>query len=102
MDCPFCETAGARTEMHRHLADAHADRVTIEVDEQTGRRTYEVRCPVCDAPWERQIKPRYRDPNFVAEYEEEIRLVAFDMLLYHIQGEHLLPQAAEQQGEDPA
>lgn len=100
MDCPYCEMRGTRREVHRHLADEHGEKVTIDVDEQRNRRTYEIRCPTCDAPWERQIKPRYKDPNFIAEFEEEIKLVAFDMLLYHIQGEHLLPaEAAEQPAE---
>jgi len=101
MDCPYCDVQGGRGEVHRHLAEAHGEKVTIAVDEERNRRTYEVRCPICDAPWERQIKPRYRDPGFIAEFEEEIKLVAFDMLLYHIQGEHLMPaEAGERQGED--
>lgn len=95
MDCPYCERAGERDEVHRHLADDHPDRVSVRVDDASGRRFYEVRCPTCDAPWEREIKPRYRDPGFIAEFEEEIRLVAFDMLLYHIQGEHLLAASSE-------
>lgn len=94
MDCPYCDRAGTRGEVHRHLGDAHGDRVAIRVDAERGIRTYEIRCPVCDAPWEREIKPRSRDPNFIQEFEEEIKLVAFDMLLYHIQGEHLIDEGA--------
>jgi len=88
MDCPFCDATGARSEIHRHLAEVHGDQVSIAVDEERGRRTYGITCPVCGAPWERQIKPRYRDPAFIDEFAEEIKLVAFDMLLYHMQGEH--------------
>ncbi|HEX9696149.1 MAG TPA: hypothetical protein VGB64_07535 [Actinomycetota bacterium] len=102
MNCPYCDFEGARSVVHRHLADEHADRVTTRVAEETGRRFYEVRCPVCDAPWMREIKPRLRDPRFIEKFEEEIKLVAFDMLLYHIQAEHLLAESGletEPQGE---
>lgn len=93
MNCPYCEFQGARSAVHRHLADAHSDKVTTRVDDQSGRRFYEVRCPECDAPWMREIKPRLRDPRFIEKFEEEIKLVAFDMLLYHIQAEHMLAEA---------
>lgn len=98
MDCPYCEYEDARGAVHRHLSDVHKDRVGIRVDEVKDRRYYEVRCPTCDAPWEREIKPRYKDPGFLAQFEDEIRLVAFDMLLYHIQGEHLM--TTSEQGGD--
>lgn len=80
--------------MHRHLGDVHGDRVAIRTGDEGGRRFYEIRCPVCDAPWEREIKPRSRDPRFVEEYDREIKLVAFDMLLYHMQGEHWLEEGS--------
>lgn len=100
MDCPFCEFSAVRREVHRHLVDEHKDRVVLRIDEKKNqRRYYEVRCPTCDAPWEREIKPRYKDPSFLETFEEEIRLVAFDMLLYHIQGEHLT--TVSEQGGNP-
>ncbi|HVL90207.1 MAG TPA: hypothetical protein VM841_08240 [Actinomycetota bacterium] len=102
MSCPYCDFEGARSALHRHLADEHPEKVTTRVDDKSGRRFYEVLCPVCDAPWMREIKPRLRDPRFIEKFEEEIKLVAFDMLLYHIQAEHLLAEAgleAEPTGE---
>lgn len=101
MDCPYCEMTGKRAEVHRHLADTHADRVAVAVDEERNRRTYSITCPTCGAPWERQIKPRSHQAGFVEEFSEEIRLVAFDMLLYHIQGEHLPVEAAPETREEP-
>jgi hypothetical protein len=46
---------------------------------------------VCGASYEQVTKKARRDPSFVQEYEYEIRLVVFDLLLYHLQGEHNLP-----------
>ena len=45
-------------------------------------------CPVCGDIYEQVTKKARRDPSFVSEYEHEIRLVVFDLLLYHLQGEH--------------
>jgi hypothetical protein len=88
MDCPYGDFQGKRGEVHRHLAEAHPDKVTIRHDETTGKRSYGLVCPVCGAPYEHVIKPRSHDPYFLKEFDPEIKLVAFDMLLYHMQGEH--------------
>jgi hypothetical protein len=88
MDCPFGDFEGRRGEVHRHLAEVHPDKVTIRQDELMGQRYYSIVCPVCAAPYEHIIKPRTRDPRFLESFDHEIRLVAFDMLLYHMQGEH--------------
>jgi hypothetical protein len=88
MDCPYCETAADRQTVHRHLAEIHGDRVFTRVDPEHGDRFYDIACPICGAPWERQIKPRGKDPSFLEEFDFEIKLVAFDMLLHHIRGEH--------------
>lgn len=93
MDCPYGDSSGDRRAIHAHLGEAHRDRVAVRTVED-GRRFYEIRCPVCDAPWEREIKPRYHDPGFIEEFEREIVLVAFDMLLYHVQGEHMEGESA--------
>jgi hypothetical protein len=58
------------------------------VGERDGRRFYALECPVCGAGYEQQVKPRSRDPGFVREFEEQIRLVAFDMLINHLMAEH--------------
>ncbi len=95
--CPYCDFSGDRGMTHRHLGETHPEQVTVRVDERKDRRYYGIECPVCKSPWEAEIKPRGRDPNFLEEYDREIKLVAFDMLLYHIQGEH--PDGEEAAGE---
>lgn len=88
MQCPYGDFQGKRGEVHRHLVEAHPEKVIVRQDETTGRRSYGLTCPVCSAPYEHVIKPRSRDPRFLEEFDSEIKLVAFDMLLYHMQGEH--------------
>jgi hypothetical protein len=88
MNCPYCDFRDSRGAIHRHLAEKHGALVIIRVDEASGRRFYGITCPVCRAPYEHQVKPRNVDPSFLQEFDREIKLVAFDMLLYHMQGEH--------------
>lgn len=88
MHCPYCAFQDSRGKVHQHLAEAHGEKVAIRVDEDKGKRFYGIHCPVCQAPYEHQVKPRNDDPDFVREFDREIKLVAFDMLLYHMQGEH--------------
>ena len=87
-NCPHCEFSGKRSEVHDHLADNHGDTLGSRVDEFTGHTFYIVTCPICGASYEQVTKKARRDPSFVQEYEHEIRLVVFDLLLYHLQGEH--------------
>lgn len=88
MNCPYCDFKDLRGAVHRHLAEKHGEQVTIRLDESKGKRFYGIACPVCQAPYEHQVKPRNVDPGFLQEFDREIKLVAFDMLLYHMQGEH--------------
>lgn len=88
MNCPYCAFQGSRGTVHRHLAETHGDQVVLRVDDASGRRYYGITCPICHAPYEHQVKPRNADPLFLKEFDREIKLVAFDMLLYHLQGEH--------------
>ncbi len=88
MNCPYCDYQDSRGAVHRHLADAHGEKVVIRVDDERGKRFYGVVCSICGAPYEHQVKPRNIDPDFLREFDREIKLVAFDMLLYHLQGEH--------------
>jgi hypothetical protein len=72
--------------LHAHLGEQHADAVRLE--ERGGRSFYALTCPICGDGYEREIKPRGRDPGFVDEFSAQIRLVAFDMLVNHLLGEH--------------
>jgi len=87
MRCPFCDAHGARSDVHAHLVAEHADRVRTWEDDH-GRRRYEIACPQCGAAHAQRVKPRSHDPAFLEQFAAEIRLVAFDMLLCHLEAEH--------------
>ncbi len=86
MRCPFCSFDGPPRALHAHLGDEHPEAVRFE--EKGGRSFYALTCPICGDGYEREIKPRGRDPGFVDEFSALIRLVAFDMLVNHLIGEH--------------
>ncbi len=86
MRCPYCERTGSRPQLHAHLTDDHPDEVVTEVS--WGRRFMELQCPACDESHRTEVKPGYNDPSFLEEHYREIRLVAFDMFLYHWQDQH--------------
>jgi len=87
MKCPYCVAEGTRMETHAHLAADHPDAVETKQDGETSF-VFVLRCPECGSEAERRINPRGRDPKFLEEFDREIRLVAFDMLLYHMQADH--------------
>jgi hypothetical protein len=86
LHCPFCSFEGAPRTLHAHLGEQHAEAVRFE--DRGERWFYALDCPFCGDGYERQIKPRGRDPGFVEEFSAQIRLVAFDMLVNHLMGEH--------------
>ena len=86
MNCPFCSFEGPPRELHAHLGEQHPEAIRFE--EKGGRSFYALTCPICDDGYEREIKPRGRDAGFVDEFSAQIRLVAFDMLVNHLMGEH--------------
>ena len=88
MICPYCSFEGPRRALHAHAADTHPSAVTTTTDPDSGRRFYELQCPFCPQSLRKQIKPRLKDPAFLEEYAREIRLVAFDVLLYHLEEAH--------------
>jgi len=77
-------------ETHAHLGRDHRGRVrTFREDDKAGLRLkFALDCPFCDEGMERVANPRGRDPEFLAEFEREIALVAFDLLLYHLHASH--------------
>lgn len=88
MTCPYCALAAPRGALHRHLVDAHAEAVATETREVEGRMFYLVRCPRCGGEIRHQVKPRWDDPGFLDEFGREIRMVAFDLLLLHLEDAH--------------
>lgn len=88
MRCPYCQSTAARRELHLHLAETHASELKTSADEAQGSFFYDLACPLCAQTMRRQIKPRWKDPAFLEEFGREIRLVAFDLLLYHVESDH--------------
>jgi hypothetical protein len=86
LNCPFCSFEGSPRGLHAHLGTQHPDAIRFE--EKGERSFYALTCPICGDGYEREIKPRGRDPGFVDEFSAQIRLVAFDMLVNHLMGEH--------------
>ena len=102
--CPWCAFSARPRALQTHLAGEHPEQVRTRQVEGTLR--YEITCPRCGAPYDQRVKKAARDPTFVAEFEPEIRMVAFDMLVHHLVAEHEMtePEAApdrtaEQTGE---
>lgn len=87
MRCPYCAFAGDRRELHRHLVEQHSTLVVAHRGEGE-RMFYEITCPHCDFRFTQRVKPRWKDPGFLEEFRREIALVAFDQLLYHLEGVH--------------
>ncbi len=81
MRCPFCASSGSRPELHAHLLAEHGDRV--ETRHEGERMFFELNCPACSEGMTREINPRGRDRQFIEKFSDEIRLVGFDLLLYH-------------------
>lgn len=97
--CPYCGFTAQHRALHAHLATAHAERVTTTATEgATLLLRYEVRCPHCDFAAQRIVNPRGRDPEFLDEHATEIRLVAFDQLLYHLEAAHSEPAGQPAEG----
>lgn len=88
MKCPYCDLAEQRRKVHVHLVENHSNRLETGRETDRERMFYRIGCPQCDVKIERTIKPRSKDPGFLEEFEREIRLVAFDMLLNHIELAH--------------
>jgi hypothetical protein len=94
--CPYCGRPGTRMETHAHLGEAHIQRVRMYRDEAKDQLRFGLDCPFCDEGMERVANPRGRERDFLEEFRREVALVAFDLLLYHLQAAH-----AEQVGLPP-
>lgn len=88
MRCPLCDFEALRGEVHGHLAEAHPEAVEMWTDAASGKMHYRVQCPLCEEAHEARVKPRSNDRGFLKRFGYEVRLVAFDMLLNHLEAEH--------------
>lgn len=108
MNCPYCRLEGTRMATHAHLWDGHPETVRMFRDETKGTLKFALDCPFCDEGLERVANPRGREEDFLAEFQREIALVAFDLLLYHLHASHAelvglppIPDDAPTEGEAP-
>ena len=85
MQCPYCDFNGHRMDLHAHLMTEHAEQVKVFVHRVTGKMMYEFECPLCREQW---LKPLKKRPSDLKGYVREIRMVAFDLLLYHLMLDH--------------
>ena len=86
LSCPWCEFAAGPRALHAHLGEQHGD--VVATSQRHGKVFYEVTCPRCGARYEHVVRKGARDPEFVAEFEPQIRMVALDMLVHHLVAEH--------------
>ena len=86
MKCPFCVLDEPVRDVHAHLAAEHGGEIRTE---DIGERiAYTVTCPYCSQRYRQPIRKSAGDPQFVEEFERQIHLVAFDMLINHVLAEH--------------
>lgn len=95
MNCPWCTFQAGPRGLHAHLGERHGD--AVATSERHGRKFYQITCPRCGARYERAVRKGARDPDFLAEFEAEIQMVALDMLVHHLMAEHEQPEPPEQQ-----
>lgn len=88
MKCPYCDVEDHRRRIHIHLLEEHGGMVQTGFEEDRARMFYRIDCPECALKIEKTVKPRMKDPGFLQEFEREIKLVAFDMLLNHMEAMH--------------
>jgi hypothetical protein len=81
MKCPYCDQDGTRSELHAHMVSDHKDRLVTR--RQGERMFFDVNCPLCSEGMTREVNPRGRDQAFLEKFAEEIRMVGYDLLLYH-------------------
>ena len=72
-------------DLHAHLVEEHPEKVQIYTDEASGKMVYELRCPVCNELGKKILR---KPAAVLEEYQREIRMVAFDLLLFHLQEAH--------------
>jgi hypothetical protein len=74
--------------VHAHLGSEHGTRVEMGHHDGPNDPYFKVACPFCDQEAIQSVNPGGRDPGFLDEFADTVRLVAFDLLLFHLQDEH--------------
>ena len=100
MDCPLCAAPiPGWHQLHRHLADVHADAVT-RLERADGSLGFAVHCRACGWSFEKVLTGQRRDDAFVAEFGREMVLVAFDQFMVHWVEDHVADSDDDSRGEN--
>lgn len=90
--CPYCEHDDDRLGLHGHLVEDHDERLEADVvpAEEGNKVVFSLTCPECDAERFSKEIPRIQGDGerLVDVYREELSMVAFDQLLYHLEDDH--------------
>jgi hypothetical protein len=92
VNCPYCGAERSIRALHAHLAADHP--AEVHTDEQGDRAVYVVTCPYCAEQYRHPIRKSAGSAEFLVEFDRQIRLVAFDMLINHVLAEHDLEPPA--------
>jgi hypothetical protein len=63
------------------MVSAHKD--SLHTRHEGDRMFFDVNCPLCPEGMTREVNPRGRDQAFLEKFADEIRMVGYDLLLYH-------------------
>jgi len=88
--CPYCDAEDDRLGLHGHLVDEHGERLQTDVADDFESILFTLPCPECDEQsFSKEIKRPKGDADRVVDlYRDEIGMIAFDQLLYHLEDEH--------------
>lgn len=88
--CPYCEATDDRLGLHGHLVDEHVDHLQTVVADDLESIAFGLPCPECDEEgFSKEIQRPKGDADRVVDlYRDEISMIAFDQLLYHLEDEH--------------
>ena len=89
-DCPYCGVTDDRLGIHGHLVDEHADELRTDIPDSNDAIHFALPCPECDEEsFSQKIRRPREDAHRVQDtYRDELAMIAFDQLLYHLDEEH--------------
>lgn len=82
MDCPYCGYSAPRISLHQHMLDNHGDQLRKE------GRNYVFSCPECGKKTTIEPGSGAEPDELVEKYGTEVRMIALDRLLDHLENEH--------------
>jgi hypothetical protein len=88
--CPYCEESDDRLGLHGHLVEAHLDRFQTAIPDSNDAIHFGLPCPECaEESFSKTIQRPRADASRVRDtYRDELAMIAFDQLLYHLEEAH--------------